>query len=1041
MERGLIMKNDNEFNLIESVAEPAPPLNLFGWAAPENPGLLEESFNMFKDDIKQMPILAYPARSMLWEISRKVLGKDTPNYPQEIGDPFRKGEMVLMADGSEKPIEEIKIGEMVLNHLGDPVRVNNIIKKQFTGNLVTIKIKGWHRTVTATETHHGLRLKHTPGERFKYNGEEKIKFGELQIGDYCAIPYGLNKNLSVVLDVHQLLPEAPYDDRFVQGGRKQIPRYIAVDEKFCRLLGLYLAEGGCGNSCVTWSFNHQECLLRQEVKSLVKEIFNLDTAEQKTGCENCIRVAIYGKVCVEFFKALVPGNLYSKTIPNFVFGLSHQCKMALIRGWLDGDGFKNFKVNAVIGYTSSKTLAEDMLQLMISCKLNVKSWSRFRRKRASCPNYELALYSSDCYKVYPEISPGQPVKNIQCNNLPYGVARPIENIIYTPVVDEEVYCITTEGYFTIIVNGVAIANCVSFAHKNACEYVQAYQIKDGDHDKWRSVFPPYIYGVSRVLIGGGRLGNSDGSIGTWAVQGLVKYGVLFSDVQGVPKYAGSVAKSWGRSGPPKDFVTEGSKHLVKMNLQTAKVTTWEQLKSAIGNGFPVSVCSNQGFTMQPQSDGFHHPKGAWPHCYKSGTVISGEKPKFIEDIQVGDLVYTRSGHLKKVTETFKRPYAGKIINIRAWGLPTIKMTEEHPLLVYRKDENQNGQWKATWVLAKDIKLSDYLISPTLKKNDDIQIPEWSWETKQTKNRLIPITKPDKDLAWLFGLFIADGNSVKNHKICITISDKEVLTIARACKVLVSIGMKPRVQYYKNYVRIYCDSAALARSFKEWFGGGDEEKRIPEFIYHGWDLEAFIEGLVDGDGCLSKGNIHLTSVYKKLIHQVRLILISQGKNCTLNVIDNSNRTSCYPNSKLLYTLKWKPEPSQRSKHFRVGDDYLMPIRQIDIEDYEGDVYNFEVEDDHNYIADGIVSHNCMCIIGYDTEPEEYAIILNSWGHNAHGQLVDFRTKENLPGGVLRVRKSIVESMLRADGGDSWAISDLDLGFIERLPASAFDMFKY
>lgn len=160
--------------------------------------------------------------------------------------------------------------------------------------------------------------------------------------------------------------------------------------------------------------------------------------------------------------------------------------------------------------------------------------------------------------------------------------------------------------------GQEIGDCVSFGAKNALEYLQAFLLKS-NKDKWRFVFPPYIYGISRVQIGGGRLGNSDGSIGVWATQGLIKYGCLFNDVPGVPKYSGSIAKSWGRSGPPKNFIDEASKHLLKISIDAAKVTTWEQLTSAIANGYAITVASNYGFTMKPQSSGFHEQSGNWAH--------------------------------------------------------------------------------------------------------------------------------------------------------------------------------------------------------------------------------------------------------------------------------------------------------------------------------------------------------------------------------------------------------------------------------------------
>ncbi len=156
-----------------------------------------------------------------------------------------------------------------------------------------------------------------------------------------------------------------------------------------------------------------------------------------------------------------------------------------------------------------------------------------------------------------------------------------------------------------------IGDCVSFGMKNAIEYLQCCQmVLNKEFEKWEPIFPPYVYGTSRVLIGNGQMGNQDGSVGSWAAEAVIKYGVLNSDADGVPHYAGSVAKQWGYSGPPSQFVTLGKQHPVK---SAAKINSWDELVGAICNGYPCTVASDQGFQMEASSDGFHRPSGSWPH--------------------------------------------------------------------------------------------------------------------------------------------------------------------------------------------------------------------------------------------------------------------------------------------------------------------------------------------------------------------------------------------------------------------------------------------
>ena len=159
-----------------------------------------------------------------------------------------------------------------------------------------------------------------------------------------------------------------------------------------------------------------------------------------------------------------------------------------------------------------------------------------------------------------------------------------------------------------------IGDCVSFGMKNAVQYLTCVQVAQGARIEYHPVFPPFIYGVSRHDIGGDRLGSSDGSLGSWAAEGVRQYGVLFADDAGVPAYSGRVASQWGsRSGPPQEFYPIAKDNPVK---SVAKVTTFAEAAAAISNGYPVTVASNQGFQMEGSiRDGkcWGVPSGSWGH--------------------------------------------------------------------------------------------------------------------------------------------------------------------------------------------------------------------------------------------------------------------------------------------------------------------------------------------------------------------------------------------------------------------------------------------
>lgn len=67
-------------------------------------------------------------------------------------------------------------------------------------------------------------------------------------------------------------------------------------------------------------------------------------------------------------------------------------------------------------------------------------------------------------------------------------------------------------------------------------------------------------------------------------------------------------------------------------------------------------------------------------CLPLHTMIDAEEEKrAIEDIQLGDLVWTHRGRLKPVTKLYRRNYSGRLIRVQA-GNNFISPTPEHPIL-------------------------------------------------------------------------------------------------------------------------------------------------------------------------------------------------------------------------------------------------------------------------------------------------------------------------------------------------------------------------
>lgn len=154
-----------------------------------------------------------------------------------------------------------------------------------------------------------------------------------------------------------------------------------------------------------------------------------------------------------------------------------------------------------------------------------------------------------------------------------------------------------------------IGDCVSWGWGNLCNYTQAFEILSGQPYEYQETATEAIYALSRVEVGGQRGSREDGSVGAWAAKAVSTYGVLSRTKLGA--YDKNRAKDWGASGLPDDLEPEAKTHLIKT---VSLISSFEEAAAAIVNGYPVAVCSNQGFSMKRNSDGFCNPEGQWAHC-------------------------------------------------------------------------------------------------------------------------------------------------------------------------------------------------------------------------------------------------------------------------------------------------------------------------------------------------------------------------------------------------------------------------------------------
>jgi len=376
-------------------------------------------------------------------------------------------------------------------------------------------------------------------------------------------------------------------------------------------------------------------------------------------------------------------------------------------------------------------------------------------------------------------------------------------------------------------------------------------------------------------------------------------------------------------------------------------------------------------------------------CVPEGEIILGDN-KPIEEYRESD--YTLFGG--RVKATFKRYYKGKLVKIKGYDILEVKLTPEHVIPVARLARKwiiENGEDKfklipieLTYKHANEIEPSpkariehyhegDYLLIPILESVIDVKELDLSKYVKEYTNvrRLkLPL---DEDVAWFLGFYLAEGHAQEKY-ISVSQSEKKKEIIEKVCNIIRKLGYKPVISRHRGIVEIYVKSTILARAFKEWFGQGAKNKKIPDFILLHKNLnivKAFLEGYIVGDGHIDeeKDEVYLYTTSKILALQLQLLLARLGYVASITTriktIDKHNKHS------VQYIIRFRRHEHKnkwirRLSEFKdkiinktsldISKDYLLiPVTEIEYEDYEGYVYDLEVEN-HHFLVSNVIVHN-------------------------------------------------------------------------------------
>jgi len=233
-------------------------------------------------------------------------------------------------------------------------------------------------------------------------------------------------------------------------------------------------------------------------------------------------------------------------------------------------------------------------------------------------------------------------------------------------------------------------------------------------------------------------------------------------------------------------------------------------------------------------------------------------------------------------------------------------------------------------------------------------------------------KFDTEVAELFGYYCAEGSIVSSKdrpnslSVNFSFSKKEdrlanrVIQLLKAC-----FGVEGRLVHRNTTLAVSVSKASLALLFKALAGERSHRKRVPEMLFDAPRKEviAFLDAYIMGDGhYFSNGKVSSTTVSWDLAHGVAWLALKCGY--FPSVYDAKMPESAIIQGRVVrrvphqYTVVWYETDDVKRKIAETDDFYLVPLRNIEKEYFDGVVFNMEVEEEHNYLAGFFLVSNCQ-----------------------------------------------------------------------------------
>lgn len=288
-----------------------------------------------------------------------------------------------------------------------------------------------------------------------------------------------------------------------------------------------------------------------------------------------------------------------------------------------------------------------------------------------------------------------------------------------------------------------------------------------------------------------------------------------------------------------------------------------------------------------------------------------------------------------------------------------------------------------WVESKDLSIGDKLSAPRLSypnyNYQDIRFNFW-FDNNDIKQGDLPFIRITENWGYFLGTLMGDG-CISKSSVYYAVSDIDNDLLEYNIRVMKDLGLKPTISKRQKYGGgpylniIYCGSKRLIR-FLNHLGVCSNLRKIidvPKVILKSplTVVCSFVRGLFDTDGTSASGDkIELSSKSKDFLNKIQLILQTLGIQSSVSITNKVKgiyyyKLKVYKESGRVFRELIGFESKRKSKgldnfvNSYSGRDYNLDYDEvISIEESKAEVFDLTVKDNHNFISNGLVSHNTL-----------------------------------------------------------------------------------